>query len=79
MNGEKLCKSVYIIGKKGTNNNFNFERKIHLFFRKCVYKFKAFCPEVGVGRGAGTFIYALSVDETSTALAAPRYAITALF
>ena len=27
----------------------------------------------------GTFIYALSADETSPALAAPRHAITALF
>ena len=33
----------------------------------------------GVGRGAGAFIYALSADETSPALAAPRHAITALF
>ena len=33
----------------------------------------------GVGRGAGAFIYALSADETSPALAAPRRAITVLF
>ena len=33
----------------------------------------------GVGRGAGAFIYALSADETSPALAASRHAITALF
>ena len=33
----------------------------------------------GVGRGAGAFIYALSADETSPALAAPCHAITALF
>ena len=32
-----------------------------------------------VGRGTGAFIYALSADETSPALAAPRHAITALF
>ena len=33
----------------------------------------------GVGRGAGAFIYALSADETSPALAALCHAITALF
>ena len=33
----------------------------------------------GVGRGAGAFIYALSADETSPALAASRHTITALF
>ena len=32
-----------------------------------------------VGRGTGVFIYALSADETSPALAASRHAITALF
>ena len=32
-----------------------------------------------VGRGTGAFIYALSADETSPALAALRYASTALF
>ena len=32
-----------------------------------------------VGRGMGAFIYALSADETSPALAASRHAITALF
>ena len=32
-----------------------------------------------VGRGAGAFIYALSADETSPALAASRHTITALF
>ena len=32
-----------------------------------------------VGRGTGAFIYALSADETSPALAAPRHASTALF
>ena len=31
------------------------------------------------GRGTGAFISALSADETSPALAAPRHAITALF
>ena len=31
------------------------------------------------GRGTGAFIYALSADETSSALAALRHAITALF
>jgi len=30
-------------------------------------------------RGTGAFISALSADETSPALAAPRHAITALF
>ena len=40
--------------------------------RECVHKF-------GVERGTGTFIYALSADETSPALAAPRHAITTLF
>ena len=38
-----------------------------------------FVPKSGVGRGTGAFIYALSADETSPALAAPRHAITALF
>ena len=32
-----------------------------------------------VGRGKGAFIYALSADETSPALAAPRHTSTALF
>ena len=32
-----------------------------------------------VGRGTGAFIYALSADENSPALAAPRHASTALF
>ena len=32
-----------------------------------------------VGRGTGAFIYALSADETSPALAASRHAITVLF
>ena len=38
-----------------------------------------FVPKSGVGQGTGAFIYALSADETSPALAAPRHAITALF
>ena len=38
-----------------------------------------FVPKSGVGRGTGAFIYTLSADETSSALAAPRHAITALF
>ena len=37
-----------------------------------------FVPKSGVGRGTVAFIYALSADETSPALAAPRHAITAL-
>ena len=57
--------------------HFNFERKIRLFFRECVHKFGTFCPEVR--RRTRAFIYALSADETSPALAAPRHAITALF
>lgn len=38
-----------------------------------------FVPKFGVGRGTEAFIYALSADETSPALAALRHAITALF
>ena len=57
--------------------HFNFERKICLLFRECVHKFGTFCPEVR--RRTRAFIYALSADETSPALAAPRHAITALF
>ena len=38
-----------------------------------------FVPKSGVGRGTRAFIYALSADETSPALAAPRHIITALF
>ena len=38
-----------------------------------------FVPKSGVGRGTRAFIYALSADETSPALAAPRHAITVLF
>ena len=59
--------------------HFNFERKICLLFRECVHKFGTFCPEVRRRTRDGTFIYALSADETSPALAAPRHAITALF
>ena len=57
--------------------HFNFERKICLLFRECVHKFGTFCPEVR--RRTRAFIYALSADETSPALAALRHAITALF
>ena len=49
------------------------------FFRECVHKFGMFCPEVRRRTRDGAFIYALSADETSPALAAPRHAITALF
>ena len=42
------------------------------FLRECVHKF-------GVERGTGTFIYALSADETRPALTAPRHTSTALF
>ena len=38
-----------------------------------------FVTKSSVERGTGAFIYALSADETSPALAAPRHAITALF
>ena len=38
-----------------------------------------FVPKFGVGRGTEAFIYALSADETSPALAALRHTITALF
>ena len=38
-----------------------------------------FCPVVRRGTRTGAFISALSADETSPALAAPRHAITALF
>ena len=58
--------------------HFNFERKIRLLFRKCGYPSGTFCPEVRRGTRDGAFIYALSADETSPALAAPRHAITAL-
>ena len=59
--------------------HFNFERKICLLFRECVHKFGTFCPIVRHRTMDGAFIYALSADETSPALAAPRHAITALF
>ena len=49
------------------------------FLRECVHKFGTFCPEVRRRTRDGAFIYALSADETSPALAAPRHAITALF
>ena len=49
------------------------------FLREYVHKFGTFCPEVRHRTRDGAFIYALSADETSPALAAPRHAITALF
>ncbi len=52
--------------------HFDFERKIRLLFWECVHK-------SGVGQGTGFFIYALSAEKTSLALAAPYRAITALF
>ena len=46
----------------------------------CLSKwFGTFCPVVRRGTRTGAFISALSADETSPALAAPRHAITALF
>ena len=59
--------------------HFNFERKIRLLFRKCGYPYGTLCPIVQRKTRDGAFIYALSADETSPALAAPRRAITALF
>ena len=47
------------------------------FLREYVHKFGTFCPEVR--RRTRAFIYALSADETSPALAASHHAITALF
>ena len=58
--------------------HFNFERKIRLLFRKCGYPSGTLCPIVRRRTRDGAFIYALSADETSPALAAPRHAITAL-
>ena len=49
--------------------HFNFARKICLLFRECVHKFGTFCPEVRRRTRDGAFIYALSADETSPALA----------
>ena len=59
--------------------HFNFERKIRLLCRECVHKFGTFCPEVRRRTRDGAFIYALSADETSPVLAAPRHTITVLF
>ena len=59
--------------------HFNFERKIRLLFRKCGYPYGTLCPIVQRKTRDGAFIYALSADETSPALAAPRHAITVLF
>ena len=58
--------------------------RIHLYipathFFYGVYQQLHFVPKSGVGRGTGAFIYALSADETSPAVAAPRHAITAPF
>ena len=54
---------------------------------RCLADFPGVWPQLrdilstsrSVGRGTRAFIYALSADETSPALAAPRHAITALF
>ena len=54
---------------------------------RCPATFPGVCPQLrdtlstsqSVGRGTVAFIYALSADETSPALAASRHAITALF
>ena len=59
--------------------HFNFEKKIRLLFRKCGYPSGTLCPIVRRRTRDGAFISALSADETSPALAAPRHAITALF
>ena len=59
--------------------HFNFERKSVCFFVSVSTSSGHFVPKSGVGRETGAFIYALSADETSPALAAPRHAITALF
>ena len=59
--------------------HFNFERKICLLCVSAPTSLGHFVPKSGVGRGTGVFIYALSADESSPALAAPRHAITALF
>ena len=59
--------------------HFNFEKKSVCFFVSVSTSSGHFDPKSGVGRGTGAFIYALSADETSPALAAPRHAITALF
>ena len=59
--------------------HFNFERKICLLCVSAPTSLGHFVPKSGVGRGTGAFIYALSADESSPALAAPRHAITALF
>ena len=59
--------------------HFNFERKICLLFVSVSTSSGHFAPKSGIGRGTGAFIYALSADETTPALAAPRHTITALF
>ena len=57
----------------------DFEKKVRLLFRGCGYPAGTLCPTVRHRTRDGAFIYALSADETSPALAAPRHAITALF
>ena len=49
------------------------------FLMECGYKFGTVCPEVRRGTKDGGSIYALSADEISPVVAAPRHAITALF
>lgn len=65
--GLELMMALFNIVQGLISNSLKFQ-----FLRECVHKF-------GVERGTGTFIYALSADETSPALAAPRHAITTLF
>ena len=57
----------------------DFEKKVRPLFRGCGYPAGTLCPTVRHRTRDGAFIYALSADETSPALAAPRHAITALF
>ena len=54
-------------------------RKSVRFFVGVAIRLGHFVTKSSVERGTGAFIYALSADETSPALAAPRHAITALF
>ena len=57
----------------------NFERKTVCFSGSVVTTSGHFVHKTERWTGTGVFIYALSADETSPALAAPRHAITALF
>ena len=57
----------------------DFEKKVRPLFRGCGYPAGTLCPTVRHRTRDGAFIYALSADETSPALATPRHAITALF